>query len=205
MENYKNISVNSNIEDVERLDGALYKYLYDRIWSDAELLGGFDDEIKDIIVKTIDKFGAEINHFVAVALEKVANEKLNENKQGFVMKYEVFEEKFKELSTSERLSIFNKYCCEHGDPDKEIHSFDEEFFDVYFPDHPMEAARATFFGKIESWSDDYIKFNAYGNLESMNEYDVLEEIDNYLEEIYDNPDTWEDYIDNEEDDEEEDE
>ena len=82
MENYKNTSVNSNIEDVERLDGALYKYLYDRIWSDAELLDGFHEhEIKDIIVKTKDKFGAEINHFVAVALEKVANEKLNENEQ----------------------------------------------------------------------------------------------------------------------------
>lgn len=82
MENYKNISVNSNIEDVERLDGALYKYLYDRIWSDAELLDGFHEhEIKDIIAKTKDKFGAEINHFVAVALEKVANEKLKENEK----------------------------------------------------------------------------------------------------------------------------
>ena len=60
-----------------------YKYLYDRIWSDAELLDGFHEhEIKDIIAKTKDKFGAEINHFVAVALEKVANEKLNENEQG---------------------------------------------------------------------------------------------------------------------------
>ena len=120
------------------------------------------------------------------------------------MKYEVFEEKFKELSISERLTIFNIYCCEHGDSDNEIHSFDEDFFNTYFS-NPMEAARATFFGKIDSWSDEYIKFNAYGNLESMNEYDVLEEIDNYLEEIFDNPDTWEDYIDDEEDDEEEDE
>lgn len=116
------------------------------------------------------------------------------------MKYEVFEEKFKELSIGERLSIFNTYCIEHGDPGNEIHSFDEEFFNTYFSD-PMEAARATFFGKIESWMDEYIKFNAYGNLESMSEYDVLGEIDYYLEEIFDNTDTWEDYIDNEEDDE----
>lgn len=116
------------------------------------------------------------------------------------MKYEVFEEKFKELSIGERLSIFNTYCIEHGDSDNEIHSFDEEFFNTYFSD-PMEAARATFFGKIESWMDEYIKFNAYGNLESMSEYEVLGEIDYYLEEIFDNPDTWEDYIDNEEDDE----
>ena len=120
------------------------------------------------------------------------------------MKYEVFEEKFKELSIGERLSIFNTYCIEHGDSDNEIYSFDEEFFETYFS-NPMEAARATFFGKIESWSDEYIKFNGYGNLESMTEYEVLEDIDNYLEEIFDNPDTWEDYIEDEEEDEEEEE
>jgi hypothetical protein len=32
----------------------------------------------------------------------------------------------------------------------------------------------------------------------MTEDDALEEIDNYLKEIFDNPDTWEDFIDNEE-------
>lgn len=117
------------------------------------------------------------------------------------MKYEVFEEKFKELSTSQKLSIFNTYCIEHGDPDREIHIFDEEFFNTFFT-NPMDAVRAAFFGKIDSWSDEYIKFNGYGNLESMDEYDVLEEIDNYLEEIFDNSDTWEDYIEDEEEEEE---
>ena len=85
MENYKNISINSSISivDVERIKKSLYAYLYDRIWADYELLNGFhEDEIKDIIVKTIDKFGDEINKFVGVALEKIANEKLNENEQG---------------------------------------------------------------------------------------------------------------------------
>ena len=37
----------------------------------------------------------------------------------------------------------------------------------------------------------------------MDEYDALQEIDYYLEEIFDNTDTWEDYIDNEEEEEEE--
>lgn len=83
MENYKNISINSNIVDVERVKKSLYAYLHDRIWADYELLNGFNDvEIMDIIVKTIDKFGDEINKFVGVALEKIANEKLNENEQG---------------------------------------------------------------------------------------------------------------------------
>ena len=80
MENFKNININSSIVDVERVEKSLYSYLYDRIWADDELLDGFfEDEIKDIIVKTMDKFGDEINKFVGVALEKVANEKLNEN------------------------------------------------------------------------------------------------------------------------------
>ena len=115
------------------------------------------------------------------------------------MKYEVFEEKFKELSIGEKIAIFNNYI---PDGDNEIYTFDEEFFETFFS-NPMEAARATFFGKINSWTDEYIKINAYGNLESMSEYDVLEEIDYYLEEIFDNTDTWEDYIDNEEEEEEE--
>lgn len=83
MENYKNISINSSIVDVERVKKSLYAYLYDRIWADYELLNGFNVvEIEDIIVKTTDKFGDEINKFVGVALEKIANEKLNENEQG---------------------------------------------------------------------------------------------------------------------------
>jgi hypothetical protein len=63
----------------------------------------------------------------------------------------------------------------------------------------MDAARATFFGDIKNWSDEYIRFNGYGNLESVSEYDVDEEIEGYLEDIFEHEDTWEDYIDNEED------
>ena len=116
------------------------------------------------------------------------------------MKYETFVEKFNELSTSEKITIFNNYCLEYGDSDKMIYSFDEEFFNMAFS-NPMDAARAVYFGSIESWSDEYICFNAYGNLESLSEYDVDGEIEYYLDEIFDHEKTWEDYI---EDDDEED-
>ena len=123
------------------------------------------------------------------------------------MKYETFVEKFNELSTSEKVAIFNEYCIDYGDSDNVLDSFDEEFFSIAFTD-PMDAARATFFGDIKSWSDEYIRFNAYGNLESMSEYEVDEEIEGYLEEIFDHEDVWSQYIDiedlEEEDDEEED-
>ena len=79
MENYKSISVNSNIDDVERVDRGLYNYLRDRIWGDSQLLDGFSEvEIGGIIVETMLKFGEDINHFVAVAIEKVANERLEQ-------------------------------------------------------------------------------------------------------------------------------
>lgn len=69
----------------------------------------------------------------------------------------------------------------------------EEFFSIYFSD-PMEAARATFFGDIQSWNDEYIGFNAYGNLVSRSRseyadrikgYDLVEEIIDNLDNIYD--------------------
>ena len=99
-------------------------------------------------------------------------------------------------------SMFQKVVSEDREYLKTLLVSREEFFKTFFS-NPMEAARATFFGKINSWTDEYIKINVYGNLESMSEYDVLEEIDYYLEEIFDNTDTWEDYIDNEEEEEEE--
>lgn len=68
--------------------------------------------------------------------------------------------------------------------DLAYYPFDEEFFSSAFTD-PMEAARATFFGDIQSWSDDYIKFNAYGNLESRSDYQVAAECRDYADEIAD--------------------
>lgn len=117
------------------------------------------------------------------------------------MKYGTFEEKFNDLSIGERIAIFNAYCSEHGDPDNEIHDFDDMFFETYFS-NPIEAARATFFGDIQSWNDPYIRFNGYGNLESLSEYNAINEIDDYLEEIFEHPDAWEDYIEDEDDDDE---
>lgn len=59
--------------------------------------------------------------------------------------------------------------------------FDDDFFDTYFDD-PGEAARAVFFGDIKNWNDDYIRFNAYRNLESTNTIDY----ETYDEEIIEN-------------------
>lgn len=59
-----------------------------------------------------------------------------------------------------------------------MYEFDEYFFKMFFNGNIIEAVRATFFGNIQNWYDEYIHFNAYGNLESMSSY----EYDNMLDE-----------------------
>lgn len=65
---------------------------------------------------------------------------------------------------------------------EEVYPFDDDFFDMVFESN-QEAARAVFFGDIKNWLDDYIYLNAYGNCESMNEYEYRKMINNYADEI----------------------
>lgn len=118
---------------------------------------------------------------------------------------EKFTEEFNNLSNGEKIAIYNEYCSEHGNSDNMLHDFDEEFFEMAFGNDPIEAAKATFFGDIQNWSDEYIRFNGYGNLESLSEYDAVEEAEDHLDDIYEYEDVWEDYIETEEDEDEEDE
>ncbi len=90
-------------------------------------------------------------------------------------------EHLEELSTSDLVGIHNTYCQEIGAGD-EIYDNDEEFFDVYFSGDVMGAVRAVSFGEY-NYSDDYIKFNGYGNLETTNnpeEWITISEIAEYI-------------------------
>ena len=119
---------------------------------------------------------------------------------------EKFTEEFKNLTDREKIAIYNEYCSEHGNTDNMLYDFDEEFFEMAFENKGyMEVARATFFGNIESWSDGYIRFNAYGNLESLSEYDAVEVAEDHVNEIYEYEDVWNYNIEDEEDEDEEEE
>ena len=45
---------------------------------------------------------------------------------------EKFTEEFNNLSSNEKIAIYNNYCSEHGDSDNMLHDFDEEFFEMAF-------------------------------------------------------------------------
>lgn len=123
-------------------------------------------------------------------------------------RYEYFLEQWEELKDEEKLRLFQEYCSEVG-CDDEIYDFDDEFFNIFFEGKPMEAVRAAHFGNINCWNDDYIKFNAYGNLESLSIWQAVDVASSYTKEIYE-LDEFDDYIDMseydcpEEDEEEED-
>lgn len=67
--------------------------------------------------------------------------------------------------------------------DYHMYNFDEEFFEMFFNGNVIEAVRAVHFGNISNWCDEYIYFNAYGNLISMNSYEYGELLDDNRKEI----------------------
>jgi hypothetical protein len=82
---------------------------------------------------------------------------------------------FENLSDIEKISLWNEYCQEQQY--EEIFNFDDDFFEMFFDGkNPMEVFRLGTFSTI-NWSDEYIKFNGYGNLESMSEYEAINSID----------------------------
>ena len=61
---------------------------------------------------------------------------------------------------------------------------DEDFFECCF-ENKIEVARAICYGDY-NYTDDYVRFNGYGNLESFSEYDMIEELKDDIDEIIEN-------------------
>lgn len=90
-------------------------------------------------------------------------------------------EHLEELSTSDLVGIHNTYSDE-ASTDEQIYDNDEMFFEEIFGGNKMSLVRAIAFGEY-SYSDAYIKFNGYGNLETTNdpeEWITISEIAEYI-------------------------
>ncbi len=98
------------------------------------------------------------------------------------------------MSEDDRVAIYNEYCSDYGSSEDELHNFNEEFFETYFQSR-MEICRATYFGEIRSWYDEYIRLNVYGNLESFSTTEAMDMIEDFLEDIDEYEDIWRDYMD----------
>ena len=97
-----------------------------------------------------------------------------------------------EITAETWISLHNQYNENNNYSDNDIYNFDDEFFKDHFSDDPMRVAQAVFFGKINNWSDQFIMFNGYGNLESISNSDY--EIESHI----DKNAIWEDILENKE-------
>ena len=75
----------------------------------------------------------------------------------------------------------------------EVYNNDEEFFDMFFEGRPAEVARAIYYGDY-NYNDEYVKFNAYENLESLSKYEYEEMLEENIEEITENLIEYAEYI-----------
>lgn len=110
------------------------------------------------------------------------------------------------LSDSELFSVWNEYQSNNGYED-EINYNDDEFFEIYFS-KAIDAVRAVSYGDYR-YTDEYVKFNAYGNLESFDYLDNEIDYDELAEHILENENDYsyldglDDYDEEDEEDEEE--
>ena len=65
-----------------------------------------------------------------------------------------------------------------------VYENDEEFFEMFFQGNPMEVARAIYYGDYKH-TDEYVRFDAYENLESLSDYQYEQELKDNIEEIID--------------------
>ena len=63
-----------------------------------------------------------------------------------------------------------------------VYENDDEFFQIYFESKVMEAVRAVSYGDY-SYLDDYVRFNGYGNIESLSEREWHQELEDEADDI----------------------
>ena len=64
----------------------------------------------------------------------------------------------------------------------EYYENNEQFFITFFCNNPMEAVRSSFYGDYH-YCDNWVKFDGYGNLKSVNDYELEKEYKYYIDEI----------------------
>lgn len=145
-------------------------------FNDAEELNEYiSNHFKECDEKSpLDEYGSKREETMITDFEGFPDEFYSESGCNFEKIFKYIEIGFEDLSDDEKISLWNEYCSEQCNED-EIYTFDDEFFEMFFANKPMEAARAASFGTV-NWSDDYITFNGYGNLKSLsNPINVIDE------------------------------
>ena len=106
------------------------------------------------------------------------------------MKKEMLREEIKEVLLNDinlLMDLVSELNCWNSCLDYlEVYNNDEGFFEEYLCDcSRMEVVRMTYYGNY-NYSDDLVRFNGYGNLESLNSWQYEEELKGNIDAIIDN-------------------
>ena len=104
------------------------------------------------------------------------------------MKNEMLKEKLQELlleDTGYLMTIVEELNSWNDSLDYlRVYENDEEFFRMFFSNDPMELARMIYYGDYK-YINEYVRFNGYGNLESLSDYQYKQELKDNINEIID--------------------
>ena len=144
-------------------------------FNDADELSDYiQQHFKDADKKSpLDAYGSTREEIMITDFEGFPEAFYSESGCDYEKIFKYIELDFENLSDDEKISLWQEYSQEN-DYENDFYEFDDEFFNMFFESNPEGAARATFFGQV-NWSDTYVKFNGYGNLETFN--DPMQEID----------------------------
>lgn len=74
------------------------------------------------------------------------------------------------------IELWNEYCSECKNGEDEVYENDDDFFETYFAGRITDAVRAAKQGEY-NFSDPYVCFNGYANLDSMDSYKLAQHIE----------------------------
>lgn len=92
-------------------------------------------------------------------------------------------EQLEDLPLSKKIGLINEINCYDGSFDNLIvYENDEEFFQTFFSNKILEAVRAICYGNYK-YTDEFVRFNSYDNLESFNSFEFEEDFNNEVDDI----------------------
>jgi hypothetical protein len=76
-------------------------------------------------------------------------------------------EELETMNSENLVTAHNQYCEHNNDMDSQIFHNDEEFFEIFLP-NSVDAIRACQYGD-HRYTDTFVQFNGYANLESFHD------------------------------------
>ena len=108
--------------------------------------------------------------------------------------YSDIKENILNMDPSSVMVLHNEYCEQKSYTDDMIWHNDAFTINEFFT-NSFDALKSMFYGGYNP-NDEFFKFDGYGNLESINQYEIFDYIDikGIVYDIYENPENYMDYV-----------